>query len=181
MKNKLAIKWHGLVECKTAPMPDKTSMAFLNLSLMEKSGIPDGMEAEIEEKSLAYKILNQRLKVVGGSDQEITFAVKCFVTLMCDNPGKAVMWAFTLHYIRVVEKAKVDMSVLAEWFPMGFPTDQSMHEAWDAQKLATIDPEAFKNRTEMPSPDNWVDYPDNWPKIEPWTPEDQDAAARNFG
>lgn len=164
MRTKLDVKWHGLLDCEIKPMDDKTSMYFLNLSMMEKQGIPDGMEAEIEEKSLAYKIMKSRLQVV-GSDGEISFAVKCFVTTMCDTPGLAVMWAYTLHYMRVVQKRKIDMWELALCFPMGFPTKEETHKAWDGQKYAVLEPEKCKDRP-MGSPDNWIDDFANWPKLE---------------
>ena len=52
------------------------------------------------------------------------------------NPGNAVMWAYTVHRIAETTdfKETVDLTVLTQFFPSGFPTESTMEIAWDDQK-----------------------------------------------
>lgn len=162
--DRLPIKWHGLLDCETEHMDEATSKTFISLNLAEIAGFDPKMEEEISDKSFCYKVLTKRLEAVESAN-EVSFPVKTLCGAVLSNtPGLAVMWAYTLHYIRVAEGKKVNMEVLTNWFPNGYPTKRAIEEAWSAQKMAIIEPERNRLRAPM-APDNWVDYFEFWPQL----------------
>ena len=137
-------KWNGLLDCKTRPMTNDESMAFLNLIMMEM-GIQEGktpadivtkMDADLEG-CMPYQILKRRLEAFKQSlsptlDVGVLPMVLC--SSLCESPGKAVLWAYTLNEIFAKTGQPVTIRNFVDHFPMGFPTEEAYKKCWDAQK-----------------------------------------------
>ena len=57
------------------------------------------------------------------------------IGLLTQSPGGAVMWAWTFHKLFEMKKEKITVSLLADFFPEGFPTEKGSHKVWESQKI----------------------------------------------
>ena len=157
--------WNGLLDCKVEPMNEEMSKLFLQLSFTEmsvqsgkaKPDVVTGMDEHLKD-SPGYQILKTRLEAFKKNFSptlDIGILPQVFCALMCDRPGTVVMWAYTLNEIFVKSGQPVTMAALANAFPWGFPTEDEMHKAWEAQKVERPKDVPF-------APDNGVDYFENW-------------------
>lgn len=125
------------------PMDEDHSKMLITLLFASRSPMKPEMEAivkEIEEKSLAFKIIKSRLLGL-GYEPDVTLLM--FMSTMVDNPGSAVMYA---HYLAYKGKKhsvrKIDIQFMCERvFPIGFPTDEDMSKVWDMQKVSKAEKE----------------------------------------
>lgn len=145
------------------PMDDEESHAFISLSLLELKRLAVGMppSAALVDSLMGNawpSILAARLRWAGVPDWQEVVTPEVILVIAnlraSDSPGSAVMWAYTLLLWRVEAAETVTMNVLALRMPMGFPTEEAGHEAWDKQKR-------FGDRP-AGSTDNWLDCRETW-------------------
>jgi hypothetical protein len=75
--------------------------------------------------------------------------------MLCDRPGHAALWAYTVSAILQSDPAKtLTLERFCDFFPKGVPTQAAMKSAWDFQK---------GTRHGLPKMDNLVDYLTLWP------------------
>lgn len=154
--SKLEVRWHGLIGNWKTPMTKDQTMAMMNLFFFEKNPKPEA-EATLTA-SLAsvfpYQVIMKRFECLGIADK-FSVSSLAFIICLCDTVGDAVMWAYTLNYIRVADNlSKVTINDVVARFPWGFPTKEERKVIWDAQKGFAMGLKC----------DNWVDQMD-WPKL----------------
>jgi hypothetical protein len=155
-------QYRGLIGVEHRPMSQAESEMLIRMTMAGQSETADwdGLHQDLigkdgQPKSLAYAILFSRLEQVGMIDY-ISPELTIFISTLCDSPGTAVLWAYTLGCIVVDgEISKIGIKEWATYFPMGVPTDKGKETAWDGQKGGNIGMEI----------DNWLDNMENWPSI----------------
>lgn len=120
------------------PMSKEMSMLFADACVRELSSekIPFLDEALAKSMGFSAQVLERRLAVM-SPETRISAGVGAVLAYHCrGNPGRAVLWAFTLHRMAIDcgGDILITMTELAETFPMGFPTDKAFAELWDGQK-----------------------------------------------
>ena len=133
---------------KISRMTEDQTEVMMRLLTAEMQGIPLG--DEMIEDDRGSQIIKLRLK---NTDVECSTSCILFCSYLCDTPGKAVMWAYTLFKLYEYWKEEVTLSKLAESFPWGFPTDDSQRECWDSQKGYKLG---------IKDVDNALDRPESW-------------------
>ena len=129
----------------TPPMSISETELFLKLTMGEMSKgkgkpQPGSPEANLREGLLREpipKIISSRITWAGLPwDEVVSFSVLAFISCLdvMENPGQCVLWAYTLLYMRASEGEVIDMNLLSQWFPNGFPSEERYSEAWDQQK-----------------------------------------------
>lgn len=134
---------------KVEPMTKEQAHLFALALWSEDKPVPPEAK-EVLKRLISFQILSQRLKAFSPTTQ-YTEACAVFVASMCTTPGKAVLWAYTFHKMARLHNRPVDTDLLANCFPVGFPTEQSQRECWDAQKGTGDD-----------RVDNWLDHKEAW-------------------
>lgn len=137
-------------ELRQWPMDEETSKLFLTVHLDSLDG--GGLIAKWKTNEEAWfipAIIQGRGKWLGI---DICDHAAAILSLMCDTPGTAVMYA---HYVAYKAKLAGVKEIDTEFistspFPMGFPSDKDMHELWNAQKVECTD--------ERKGSDNLLDY-----------------------
>lgn len=107
---------------------------YLSLTLPEKE--IDEMYGKVEKDFPFIKILSDRLNLLNCQTDKRT---RIFVSLLCNTPGKAVMYAYYLAYKSKkhnLETIKID-DVCLNILPNGCFTEESLNDAWDSQKVNT--------------------------------------------
>ncbi len=145
-----------LCDAKVRPMHEHESEMFMNMFLMERvhkekgTEPPEKLRIEMRQ-TLPFQILEQRLE---QSNAKVTLPLLVFIAALCETPGMAVMWAWTLSFMALQTGGKeIDFEFWTTYFPMGLPTDEEAHRVWDAQK-----------ESGKPLGNN-LDDPDFWPKV----------------
>lgn len=64
----------------------------------------------------------------------VTKGVAFFIITQVQNPAMAVMWAYTIHRLYLIDDL-VNMESFTQAFPWGIPTQETMRIAWRDQKL----------------------------------------------
>jgi len=128
-------------------MDEEQSKVMMSLIIGEMQGIELG--EDIIGQDNGCRIIKSRLDRAG-----VKYSLACliFCSFLCDSPGKAVMWAYTLFKMYQKEQEEITLNKLVESFPWGFPTDDSQRECWDAQK-------GYKLGIKV---DNVLDSPESW-------------------
>jgi hypothetical protein len=125
--------------------------AFVLYHALEKH--PEAVEQELIDQFPLLQIISNRLNLTGKDWKEIANPVAvCFLVDICKgNPGKAVMWAYTLKDMYLREKAQVTLTTISmpQYFGWGIPTDEGFERVWDAQKKKRIAPLDTDNRLDM--------------------------------
>lgn len=164
--HKLDTKYHGLLDCDVAAMNEKLSHRFIAMSkLPEDSKLIISSYRDLQKESFPFAVMLKRIEVYKTDNYELQNVLDksmlVFIGLLFKTPGDAVMWAYTLNYIYLLNvkynksfSGKVTMQTIAETFPMGLPTEKSLQECWDKQKGKNMGEDC----------DNWIDNFDNWPK-----------------
>ena len=135
MKEKIHQWADGFLKSKVESMTNQIAHEFVAISL----GVPPSVMAdEIHDQAagledLGVEIIHSRSKHIG---LEITGQVFALLRTISDSPGTIVMWLHALRSWQVRNGGKViDMDTLSmQLFPLGFPTEESLHAAWQAQK-----------------------------------------------
>jgi len=109
----------------TQPMSKEMSEIFLRMMFMEqeqqKVKIP-----QIQSQFL-YQIIDKRANYIG---LELSEPAKIFLMFETKSPGTAVMYLYALRS----KFTSVTMGNIADMFPMGFPTEPTLHKIWEKQK-----------------------------------------------
>ena len=117
---------------KTQPMTKDVSMIFIGSMMLELQG---QVQKDPELSTFfVYKLLDKRAEFCGLDISEPAKEVLCAIS---GNPGTVVMYLYALRYWQLTNYNKqITLAQLAEIFPIGFPTEDALHTAWDAQKVA---------------------------------------------
>lgn len=151
-------KLQGLSGYKVRPMTEDESRLLLTLICAARnSKALEEMEKQLREtRCMSYLILTNRLEAFKNGFSptlDIDVGVKIFCALLCDRPGKVVMWAYTLNELFVKQGRKVTMEDWINEFPMGVPTEEEYSAMWELQKI--------KKPTRLGG-DNMIDDFSNW-------------------
>lgn len=127
--------------------PQQTQILITLLQL--SSDKIDEMYDDIKSKHWLLAILEGRLEHINC---KIDKASRIFISLSCSTPGDAVMYTYFIAY-KMKELCISDLSIeqlCVDVFPVGFFSEESLHEYWDNQKV---------NQGKNQGGDNLLDYP----------------------
>lgn len=138
---------------KIRPMTDSESRLFLTLMFQQDVvGTPEELRAGLVEKFgkdaeiFQLSVMLQRLEYARPIQSYSLHSI-LFVCDISDRVGVVVQWAYTLFEETRKAGQVVDMKLLADLFPNGFPTSSGYEEVWDEQKIGGANwldlPEAF--------------------------------------
>lgn len=130
-----AIEKHFCVKFKKLQhhaMTEQIAEAFMQCVLIEKSeGRIDILE---EEKPHLFKIIEKRLEVI--FEYTMSDELKMFITILCETPGKIVMYLWYLQYVSKKNRIQhFTCENFASIFPNGFPCEKDLKQLWDEQKI----------------------------------------------
>lgn len=131
--------WKGLLGSKIRPLNEKESQLFLGICMKGNIPFPEDMAKELESMFL-YQVLKKRLDAipqVNGLKPEISPWLILWCSMLCDRPGIAVMWAYTLYLMWLKERREVTIMDWVDEFPMGVPLMSEYERLWDEQKQQT--------------------------------------------
>jgi hypothetical protein len=144
MNEKLSLKevvrlwtaWGDLFEAAPRePMDDDTGKLFISATFQELAGPSSENLKDLEQecrKDFGYNVFLDRAESL---DLKITTYAGIFIASLCQSPGEAVMWAHGLRAQQIKKNLpEIDMGVLSEIFPFGFPTREGLNSVWDNQK-----------------------------------------------
>jgi hypothetical protein len=122
----------SFLQAKTMPMSREQTEVFLSLIMMEQKRAPMPEEA----LGFQYKVAAKRAAALGLDINPYALMMIC---ILSNSVGNVVMYvtALTRYYHRV--KQPIDTRLLAEAFPVGFPTSDELHRLWDEQKGGYLD------------------------------------------
>ena len=116
------------------PMTLEESKMFMQLIMIEKDGsMPPFEETKIE--------LPFELRLIKGSLSsrftfEMTEPLQLMIAQISGSAGNVIMYLTYLQYrAKKLDKRKLSIEDFANIFPMGFPTNKSLQDAWDSQKV----------------------------------------------
>lgn len=119
------------------PVPLSQSDATLFIGCcMADNGSSESVDKLYDQcmRSPALRIIRNRLDTL---NLPVNKSVQLFLAAICETPGDAAMWVYTLNQIAVETKClAVDMFALSRAFPIGFPSKDARDVCWDAQKDA---------------------------------------------
>jgi hypothetical protein len=107
------------------PMSNQMSEIFMQMMFVEQDPTPKKIP-EIEAQFL-YQVIDKRAEYIG---LELTNPAKIFLMFQTKSPGTAVMYLYALR----TRYKSVSMGTIANMFPMGFPSEDSIEKMWDKQK-----------------------------------------------
>jgi hypothetical protein len=112
------------------PMTEEQSKMFTLLTWREYIGdlLTDD---QIHSMGFGAQVLASRLKHHGV---HATNEVIAFFAFLSRSPGDCVMWAHSIAQMASELGRKVVFRDVAQYFPMGFPTEEDKINIWDAQK-----------------------------------------------
>lgn len=133
---------------RVAPMTEEQTKLFLGLMMAERAPENAHLNSMTVDELLAFAkdegtmdvfvfaVLAQRLKAAKMDRVRYSYFTVLFLASLCTNPGTAVLWAWSLYRatVRADPDTAITINRLASYFPMGFPVEDAVHEAWDAQK-----------------------------------------------
>ena len=95
------------------------------------------------------QLMHRRFFVFCNGVIPVTNIVALFVVLMSrGNPGRMVLWCYTLWRAYQESGEIINMEALTKLFPWGFPTEETYAHYWDLQK--------------NPEKDNRIDEVSEW-------------------
>ena len=109
-------------------MSKEDSSLFINLMFREMQNQTTDL-AELAN-DFGFKVLCSRAEHFG---LDLSPATKVFLRILANSPGSIVMYLVVLRSI----DNSFNLTKLAETFPHGFPTEESLSKMWDAQKSRT--------------------------------------------
>ena len=128
---------------------DQQQMEILITLLQLPQDKIDEMYDDIKSKHWLLAIFESRLNHIGC---KIDKASRLLLSLSCSSPGDLVMYTYYIAY-KMKQEGIDELSLdrlCVDIFPVGFFSEDSLHEYWDKQK---VNPE--KNT----GGDNLLDYP----------------------
>ena len=143
-----------------APMSQEESRVFMNCGLKEMHTPGDEVyDEKLLEDCLrhpSFATIVHRLEHAGIDWQKVvSFGAMMFVATLdtMDRFGNAVLWAYTLLYLSADEKERITIELLAQHFPVGFPSQEAISKVWGSQKGHAMGDDDV---------DNFIDKPDWW-------------------
>lgn len=134
------------------PMSEDLSKLFVTATLNELNGDDRMFTSEAASTAgFIAQIIHRRLEVMSpGTKISLgTGLIAAFNSF--NNPGRAVLWAYTLHRMfKDSDRTAIMIQDVANAFPMGFPDEYSFLMLWDSQK------------TTHDASDNLLDLPSTW-------------------
>lgn len=134
-KNAHNAHWHtwatDFLKLPTEPMSKEISHVFLTCCINDGD---DSFPPDEAKQTFQYRVVSKRADYAGLL---ATTAVLAFLSALCKSPGSLVMYVYALRYHQLIKGCGdevLDMYRLAGIFPVGFPTEESLHKAWEAQK-----------------------------------------------
>jgi hypothetical protein len=106
------------------------------------------MYDDIKSKHWLLAVFESRLNHIGC---KIDKASRLLLSLSCSTPGAAVMYTYYIAY-KMKQEGIDELSLdrlCVDIFPVGFFSEDSLHEYWDKQKV---------NPGKNPGGDNLLDY-----------------------
>lgn len=131
------------------PLTDKRMKTVTAISVYHESVDDDVKVDEMIKNDLSMSIFMKRVDVF--FDYTVSRSSLIFISMIVNSPAKAVMMAAYLQY----KSKKLCIShfgiqdICYSVFPLGLPSEDSLHNAWNNQKVAPSD--AGKS-------DNMLDY-----------------------
>lgn len=83
--------------------------------------------------SFSMKMITSRAKYLG---LDINDYAAAFLGVLTESPGEAVMYLSALKYR--YGASQVTVNNMAFVFALGFPSKESLHKMWDAQKISGV-------------------------------------------
>lgn len=106
-------------------------------------------------KTFFGQVMIKRLTAGPQEARYSPFALTFLLTLT-DRVGIAVFWAYTaFDYFRKNGSA-LTMARLADCYPVGFPTEQAIHDLWDEQKVGRGERQAGFSDNKIDSAEAWT-------------------------
>lgn len=124
----------SLLSAKTERMDEQTANYFLQFTMLDMN-VPKELNKESSgELGPAGQLFYQRLRIF-SPNTVISESLAAFLLLISKgNPGKMVMWVYTLHAMAKVTERVLTIKDFAQRFPMGVPTPSEYSRLWDLQK-----------------------------------------------
>ena len=113
---------------------DQQQMEILITLLQLPQDKIDEMYDDIKSKHWLLAVLERRLDHI---DCKLDKASILLISLSCSTPGAAVMYAYYVVY-KMKEEGINELSIdrlCLDIFPIGFFSEESLHEYWDKQKV----------------------------------------------
>lgn len=126
------LTWYeNFKKASTAEMTKEVTSAFLGCSINENKEMPDEFK-----KVNAYKILVSRGNFLGLT---LTPGLIAFLIIITEGvPGRMVMYLSALKCYRLTSSENTEvccMETLTNISPDGFPSEESLKELWNYQKI----------------------------------------------
>lgn len=114
------------------PQQSQLLMAMMLNFADEASINGSGLRADLE-KQFPFKVMEKRMEAFG---LDVAFNVKAFLALTFPSPGTLIMFVHSIYHSRNRrEGQQYTMESFTFDFALGFPDEQVMEFAWDAQKI----------------------------------------------
>lgn len=149
------------LDAETEPMTPEQTETYITCLTAEKTHGEDPIPEDFDGSQI-HNIMAKRIKSSGADVSRWVIAL--LATLCNGRQGNAVLWAYACKQMHDKTRKKITMTELANFFPMGFPTEEAMHACWDSQKGYNM---GLKNV------DNYLDSREAW--------NDQDAEDNKEG
>lgn len=135
-----------LLEGPVEPMSRWATEIFTILTVARTAGTPVTFNGD--EIPQSTQIIKSRCDAanVKAEDDAILF-----LSAVISTPGQAVLMCAVLKVLEEKHGRPANIFDLADDFPMGFPTEASLHDAWIAQKGKAGE-----------GVDNWLDRKEAW-------------------
>ena len=112
------------------PLANDESQILILLLLHKEELVPQ-MKADLANEFM-YNILVKRLEFFNVKVEDDVVCALLALTRM-STPGRAALYVHTLAYLSK-DKEQYTVEDLCSDFPMGFPSDEALDNAWVAQK-----------------------------------------------
>ena len=117
------------LKAPTVPMTHDQAHIFMSVMFMEKDKaiVPPELE-----KDFFFQVATKRADFLGLKINPYTVAMFC---MLAGSVGDVVMFITAMaRYAQLHGNCEVTTNELANAFPMGYPTPETRHTLWDAQK-----------------------------------------------
>ncbi len=131
-------------------MTQEETGVFLQCCQIDMSNESVLTSEQAKQMGFASQVFFGRLEF---SHTPVSMAVGAFLSYLSKgSPGNAVMWAYAMNRLYKEKRQTINMSLLADAFPWGFPSEDEQIRLWRAQKGEMHNSEC----------DNMVDQAETW-------------------
>jgi hypothetical protein len=124
---------------KKYPMDESSSGLMISMLFSKDENDPEvaAVIADVRKQSLAFKIMESRLKGLG---YDVDGKMLSFLSTRLETPGEAVMYSYFIAFkAKQAGLKRIDFQFMcSNIFPFGFPKESELTEIWDAQKLRNL-------------------------------------------